>query len=148
MPRNLLVLVDTNVWVSAFINRKGYPARVKEKFINHEFDIVISTPLLQELSDVLRRPRIKDLYKITNEEIALFIEILTGTGYKVFLANDISLCRDDKDNMVLETAIKGGADYLVTRDDDIKRDIELIEELKKNGIKVLPVSKFLELLKY
>lgn len=146
MPKNLLVLIDTNVWVSAFINRKGYPARVKEKFLKREFEIVISSPLLKELSDVLRRPRIKDPYKITDEEINLFIEILAGTGHKVYLTDDISLCRDNKDNMVLETAIKGSADYLVTRDDDIKRDSELIEEMKKNGIKVLPVSKFLEML--
>ncbi|MDP3298409.1 MAG: putative toxin-antitoxin system toxin component, PIN family [Thermodesulfovibrionia bacterium] len=146
MPKSVLVLIDTNVWVSAFVNRKGYPARVKEKFLKREFEIVISTPLLKELSDVLKRPRIKDQYKITDEEIELFVEILAGIGHKVYLSEDINLCRDHKDNMVLETAIKGGVDYLVTRDDDIKRDIQLIEELRKNGIKVLPVSKFLKML--
>jgi putative PIN family toxin of toxin-antitoxin system len=146
VPKKLLVLIDTNVWVSAFINRKGHPARVKEKFINRKFDIVISLPLLKEVSDVLRRPRIKNLYKMSDEEIELFIEILAGTGHKVYLTNDISLCRDSKDNMVLETAIKGKADCLITRDDDIKRDPKLIDEMKKNGIKVLSVSKFLEML--
>lgn len=146
MPKNLLVLIDTNVWVSAFINRKGYPAKVKEKFIKREFEIIISPPLLKELSDVLRRPRIKDLCKITDKEIELFIEILAGLGHKVYLSDDINLCRDYKDNMVLETAIKGDADYLVTRDDDIKRELTLIEEMKKHGIKVISVSKFLEIL--
>jgi predicted nucleic acid-binding protein len=38
-----IVLIDTNVWVSAFINRKGYPAKIMEKFLCLEFDIVIST---------------------------------------------------------------------------------------------------------
>ena len=146
MQKNLLVLIDTNVWVSAFINRNGYPAKVKEAFVNHEFDIAISPPLLQELSDVLRRPRIINLCKITDEEIDLFIEILAGTGHKVYLSNDINLCRDDKDNMVLETAVKSGAKYLVTRDDDIKRDPKLIEEMERCGVKVLPVSKFLDML--
>lgn len=103
-------------------------------------------PLLEELSDVLRRPRIKDSYKITDEEINLFIEILSGTGHKVYLTDNVSLCRDQKDNMVLETAIKGKADYLITRDDDIKRELNLIEELGNHGVKVLPVSKFLEML--
>ncbi len=140
------VLIDTNVWVSAFINRKGYPAKVKEKFLKRKFDVVISPPLLKELSDVLKRPRIKDVYKITDEEINLFVEILAGTGHKVYLSNDIKLCRDKKDNMVLETAIKGSADYVVTRDDDIKVDTEIKEEMKKHGIKILTVSKFLELL--
>ena len=65
---------------------------------------------------------------------------------KVYLSNDINLCRDDKDNMVLETAVKSGAKYLVTRDDDIKRDPKLIEEMERCGVKVLPVSKFLDML--
>ncbi len=64
----------------------------------------------------------------------------------MFLTNDIRLCRDRKDNMVLETAIKGNADYLVTRDDDIKNDLEPVEEMEKYGIKVLTVSKFLDVL--
>jgi len=141
-----IVLIDTNVWVSAFINRKGYPARIKERFLNREFEIVVSPPLLKEISDVLKRPGIKERYKISDEEINLLIEILAGTGHKVFLSNDVKLCRDYKDNMVLETAIKGGVDYLVTRDDDIKRDPGLINELKRHGIKVLSVSRFLEIL--
>lgn len=146
MSKNTLVLIDTNVWVSAFINKKGHPARVKEKFLRQEFEIIVSPPLLKELTDVLKRPRIKDTYKIKDEEINLFIEMLAGIGHKVYLSNDINLCRDHKDNMVLETAINGGADYLVTRDDDIKREPKLIEEMKKHGIKVLPVSKFLKML--
>ncbi|ODS31782.1 MAG: hypothetical protein SCARUB_03106 [Candidatus Scalindua rubra] len=144
MPKK--VLIDTNVWVSAFINRKGYPARVKEKFLNREFDIVISTPLLKELYDVLRRPKIKNLCKITDEEIGLFVDILAGTGHKVYLTDDIRLCRDKKDNMVLETAIKGDIDYLVTRADDIKIDSVLIDEMKKHGVTILTVSKFLEII--
>ena len=128
-----IVLIDTNVWVSAFINRKGYPAKIMEKFLCREFDIVISTPLLKELQDVLRRPRIKNLSKITDDEIDMFVEILAGTGRKVYLTDDTNLCRDKKDNMVLETAIKGRIDYLVTRDDDIKIDLDLIDEMKKHG---------------
>ena len=144
MPKT--VLIDTNVRVSAFINRKGYPARVKEKFLDREFDVVISATLLGELHDVLCRPKIKNLCKITDEEIGLFVEILAGTGHKVNLIGDIKLCRDKKDNMVLETSIKGSADYLVTRDDDIKTDPYLIKEMKKHGVTILTVSKFLEII--
>jgi len=140
------VLIDTNVWVSAFINRNGYPARVKEKFLHREFEIVVSPPLLQEVSDVLRRPRIQNRYAITEEEINLFMEILAGTGRCVLLSGNVNLCRDRKDNMVLETAMKGEVDYLVTRDDDIKIDVKLVEEMITHGVTVLTVSKFLEIL--
>ncbi len=49
--------------------------------------------------------------------------------------------------MVLETAVKSGAKYLVTRDDDIKRDPKLIKEMERYSVKVLPVSKFLDMLR-
>lgn len=61
------------------------------------------------------------------------------------MAGGINLCRDHKDNMVLETAIKGEVDYLLTRDDDIKLDLNLISEMNKQNIKVVTVSQFLEM---
>jgi len=54
-----LVVIDTNVWVSAFLNRKGFPARIKDAWIKGEFEVVLSFPLLQELSEVLHRPKSK-----------------------------------------------------------------------------------------
>jgi putative PIN family toxin of toxin-antitoxin system len=47
-----LVVVDTNVWVSAFLNRKGYPSRVKDAWINGKFEVVMSAALLREISEV------------------------------------------------------------------------------------------------
>lgn len=55
----------------------------------------------------------------------------------------INLCRDPHDNMFLETAIKGGAEYLVTRDDDLKRDPELLQKMAEFGIQVVSVQRFL-----
>ncbi len=40
----------------------------------------------------------------------------------VLLSGDTAICRDKDDNRVIETAIKGQATFLVTRDDDIKAD--------------------------
>lgn len=52
-----------------------------------------------------------------------------------------------RDNFLLETAIWGRAQYLVTRDDDLKRDAELIEAMQSVGVGILSVKQFLELLK-
>ncbi len=54
------------------------------------------------------------------------------------------LCRDPKDDILLETAILGEADYVVSRDDDIKRDLDLIAHLRKHSIEVVPVTQFLD----
>jgi predicted nucleic acid-binding protein len=48
--------------------------------------------------------------------------------------------------MVVETAIEGGARYIVSRDEDLTRDLDLVEALQVYGVEVLTVARFLELL--
>lgn len=51
-----------------------------------------------------------------------------------------------RDNMVLETAIRGKAHYLVPRDDDLKRDQELIAQMQTYGVQIITVQQFLDIL--
>jgi len=139
-----VVLIDTNVWVSAFINRKGYPARVKDAWVHGRFEVILSVPLLQEINDMLHRPRIKEKYRISEDEIARFLELLLRRAILVTVSGQMKLCRDERDNVVLETAINGQAEYLVSRDDDIKGDTELIQQMRASGVQVLTVSQFLQ----
>ncbi|CAD7782323.1 MAG: hypothetical protein KIIPBIDF_01643 [Candidatus Methanoperedenaceae archaeon GB50] len=44
--------------------------------------------------------------------------------------------------MILETALSGQVKYLVTRDDDIKRDLDLVQTMGKHGIEIITVSRF------
>jgi predicted nucleic acid-binding protein len=47
------------------------------------------------------------------------------------------------DDIHLEAAIAGKAKYLVTRDDDIKRDLDLMRQMKEHGVQVVSVSQLL-----
>lgn len=47
---------------------------------------------------------------------------------------------------MLETAILGRAHYIVSRDDDIKGDLNLIAHLHEHDIEVMSVAQFLALL--
>lgn len=44
---------------------------------------------------------------------------------------------------MLETALLGGAQCVVTRDDDLKRDLNLLQQLREQGIEVLSVAQLL-----
>ncbi|HHT9126423.1 MAG TPA: putative toxin-antitoxin system toxin component, PIN family [Candidatus Brocadiia bacterium] len=57
------VLIDTNVWVSALINPFGLPAMIKKAWVEHRFNVVVSPFMLEELAEVLIRPRIHVLRK-------------------------------------------------------------------------------------
>lgn len=52
-------------------------------------------------------------------------------------------CRDPDDDLILETAILGQAQYAVSRDDDIKRDLDLLDHLRAHGVTVSSVQQFL-----
>ena len=139
-----LVVVDTNVWISAFLNRTGFPARIKNAWVNGQFEIAISTPLLHEISEVLHRPRIKDKYDLTEDEITQFVELILRRAVLVVISGQLKLCRDERDNIFLETAIVASAEYLISRDDDLKGDSDLIGQMRAHGVEVITVSHFLE----
>jgi putative PIN family toxin of toxin-antitoxin system len=139
----LRAVVDTNVWVSALLNPKGYPALVLEAFRNGRFVPILSQPLVNELVEVLSRPRLVRKYKLAPDDVAQFVALLLERSESVTTHGSIHLCRDPRDDIVLETALTGGASCLVSRDDDIKRDEELILSMELEGVSVLSVAGFL-----
>ena len=140
----VVVLIDTNVWVSALLNPHGYPARLKDAWVNGQFEVVVSLALLDELADVLSRPRIRDKYRLDVSEISEFLRLLSARALKVTTTGQIQGCRDPDDDLILETAILGRARYAVSRDDDIKRDQDLIAQMAAHGVTVLSIQQFLE----
>jgi len=141
-----VALFDSNVWVSAFLNPFGAPAQLKDAWLAGRLVVVTSVPLLAEVNDVLRRPRIKRKYRIPEDDIVAFCELIAVRTTLVPLAGSITICRDPDDDHVLETALAGHVTYLVTRDDDIKRDPLVHQFLKPHNIHVVTVSRMLHIL--
>ena len=137
------VLLDTNILVSAFINPKSKPAKLLTHWKKRKFDLVISDILLHEFSEVIRRPRIKEKYSISDKEIKELEKIILDRAIFVPTSGELSLCRDPDDNVIIETAIVGKANYIVTGDKDIKTP-QLIKHLAQNKIKIITVSQYLK----
>jgi putative PIN family toxin of toxin-antitoxin system len=158
----MLVVVDTNVWVSALLNPRGFPARLLRAFLEGQFTPVVSRELLQELADVFSRPRLwrsftrrlsrldiqlaLNVLRIYQWVAALLLHTLSQAGHWVVLQGDSEGCRDPRDNMFLEAAVRGNARYLVSRDDDLKRDLELAAQMESRGIQVISVQQLLDIL--
>lgn len=139
-------VIDTNIWVSALLNPFGFPARLRKSFEEGAFQHIISEPIIEELAGVLSRPRIKDKYGITKGDIQELLILIEERSEHVLLSGNVNICRDKNDDLVIETAIKGRADYLVTRDDDIKFDKRVTSFLSKHSISVVSTAKFLSLI--
>jgi putative PIN family toxin of toxin-antitoxin system len=141
-----IALLDTTVWISALLNPHGPPVRLKDAWLRGKFEVVVALPLLAEIGEVLRRPRIKRKYGIREEEIVRYLRLIAARSALVPVAGRITACRDPDDNFILEAAVAGKANFIVTRDDDLKGDLELIQHMQKYRVQVVSVSYFLDIL--
>jgi uncharacterized protein len=138
-------VVDTNVSVSAFLNPRGLPGQLIEALQQRRFTLVISEPMLQELAEVLVRPRLVERHRRSTEQIGVFVEMLREEAEVVAVSGTVHVCRDPDDDMVLETALVGGAVYVVSGDHDTQAR-EVVEYLEASGVRVLRVREFLAVL--
>jgi len=135
------VLLDTNVWVSAFLAPEGHCGRLVHRLLGAAAaDVIISTALLDEIVDVLGRPRLVRRYGFTTEEVHEYIEWIWSIARLVEPAAQSYGCRDSADDVVCGSAVAGKADYLVTRDDDLKRDPALMDALVRIGVSVVSIA--------
>ena len=106
----LRVVLDTNVFVSAIIS-DGKPRELLRKGISKEFCIVTSDLILKELSTVLRRPK----FKTDEDEVNRIILALIQSAEVVDVLSKFRLIEGDpKDDMVVQTACDGKADFITS----------------------------------
>ncbi|MFH0774101.1 MAG: putative toxin-antitoxin system toxin component, PIN family [bacterium] len=142
----LTAVIDTNLLISSMINPFGFPAKLINLLRIGRFQIVYCREMIEEFIGVTERARFSKKYGITREEVNGLLKILHGRGKEIRISGNLQLCRDTKDDMILETAILGKAKYVVSRDDDIKRDLVLIDELSKHRVEIITVNQFLKIL--
>lgn len=138
--------VDTNVWISALINAAGAPARMLDAVLEERFVLVVSQALFDEIREVLARPRVRQRCRFSDDDLSAIFALLRDRAIEVSPAGELQMCRDPDDDILLETAILGGAQYAISRDDDLKRDLDLTERLREHGVEVLSVAQFLRVL--
>lgn len=106
------VVIDTSVLISAFLFPESKPALVYTKAKQGEFELCLSRFILNEFSLILKN-KFKVSEKLILRQIRRFEKIATIVPLKYHLA---VIKERESDNHILETALKAGAQYLVTGD--------------------------------
>ena len=107
---------DTNVIVSALLFENGKPAQaLRYALVNG--DVLLSLELLEELNEVLGRERFNRY--VTSEEREEFLEALVERAVLVEIIEKVQECRDPKDDKILELAVNGEANYIISGDKDL-----------------------------
>lgn len=113
MPK---VVLDTNVFIGVLLASRNCRA-IRDAFLDGLFDVVISEELMAELLETIRKPRLAKLFK--SEDVRELLELLQTDAEWVATKTKLSVSRDPEDDIVLECAVDGQADTIVTGDEDL-----------------------------
>jgi putative PIN family toxin of toxin-antitoxin system len=135
--RKLIIILDTNIWISFLIinDYKKLDLLIKKRKIQ----LLFSNELLEEFITVSQRPKFKKYF--TKNDIEKLLHYFDSYGKIIKIKSDIKECRDIKDNFLLNLAIDGKADYLITGDNDLL-NMQIIQETK-----ILSITDFLKIIK-
>ena len=111
----LRVVIDPGVLIAAVISRSGAPAGLLDRWRDGEFDLVVSPHLLDELEEVLLRPKFQAL--VAEDDVRAYAEALAASGLAFDDADDPPEVTSDRDDDYLfALARASGADAIVSGD--------------------------------
>lgn len=107
------VVLDTNVLISAFAFG-GKPQEIFLLVIEGKLQGVTSRVLLAEFLDVVSKK-----FPIKKEELSFTEQQIKEKFIFVQPKKALHIVRDEDDNRVIEAAIEGGCDYIITGDKEL-----------------------------
>lgn len=130
----LKVVFDTNIYISAIHFQGSVPRKILELADAGHFHLLISKQIIAEVRGVLRVKFKYDLARLDlAEELIISISQVVDPRIKIKFIKE-----DPDDDKILECAVEGKADFVVSGD----RHLLEIKEYK--GIKIISARNFLE----
>ncbi len=80
------------------------------------FDLLVSEAIIAEIERVLRYPRLKDRYGITDQDIERLAHSLRSDAVVVSGRYQVQRSVDPEDDMFLACALEGHAEFIVSGD--------------------------------
>jgi putative PIN family toxin of toxin-antitoxin system len=126
------VVLDTNVFFSAY-GYGGKPARLVAAALDEEFELMTSPAIMAELARVLATGLGADVDRIRSVVVQV-----TRSAVVIRPATKRDAVIDESDNRILECAVDGGADLIVSGDRHLLRLGEF------RGIEIVTVAEALD----
>jgi len=134
----LRVVLDTNVYISAVLfGRK--PEEIRRLSQEGKIGLLVSEAIIAEVAEVLRRK-----FGWESWQISQIINEIRETTTLVIPNQTLSVIKKDEgDNRVLECAVEGKAQYIISGDKS-----HLLPLKEYQGIKILSPDQFLRKVEY
>ncbi|RAV30098.1 putative toxin-antitoxin system toxin component, PIN family [Sinomicrobium soli] len=109
------VILDTNLWISFLISKK---LNALDSLLNEgKIVLVFSDELIEEFVKVITRPKFRKYF--STNDVKRILDCFDQFGKLIKVKSDVRICRDEKDNFLLNLAIDSKAHYLITGDGDL-----------------------------
>ena len=128
------LVLDTNVLISALLSPNGKPHACVQWALDHAI-LLASGDLLVELQTRLARPKFAKYASAATRKA--YVDELAFSTQNVLLTGSIKACRDPDDDKILEIAVAGIADCIVSGD----KDLLVLDPFR--GIPILTPAAFL-----
>ena len=126
------VVIDTNILISLFIGRQH--ETLIDNIVDEKIQLISSNEQIAEIKSVLTYPKLSKYFTPEMHDELIFL--INNLSELVQITNNIFDCRDANDNFILEMAVNGKADFIVSGD----QDILILSPYR--GIEVFALSEF------
>jgi hypothetical protein len=134
------IVLDTNIYVSNLISDKGNPARIVRWWLEGEYDVLLTQPIVDEILRVTGYERIQKKYAKVRENRLEFVALISDQAEWIEPKERLDvIAADESDNRYVECAVAGNAQYIVTGDD------HLLDLREYEGIAILTPAAFVTL---
>lgn len=132
----VVVVQDANIWISYLIGTKF--GSLIDALDNPNFKFITCFELIDELKNVTKREKFRKWF--TEEAANAIIKVIEEKCTLIPIKNIRQpLVRDPKDQYIINLAIQGNANLVVSNDDDIK-----VLKDKFTDFKIMTLAEFME----
>lgn len=129
----MIAVIDTNIFMAALLNSSDAPAKIRHRWQQRQFETLVSAPIWTEYANVLfYSPTLSAI------DVTLLLTELRAFSRQVEIGGLLQVCKDPDDDKFLETAVAGGADFLVTK------NLKHFPRKSHAGVRIVNVATFLK----
>jgi putative PIN family toxin of toxin-antitoxin system len=115
IKKRIKVIFDTKIWISFLIGKRLL--NIKNFICSGNIIIVVTPQLINEIKIVTQREKLKKYFN--QNDVNGLIDLMETISLNVDIKEKHLICRDPKDNFLLDLIEFSNADFLVTGDKDL-----------------------------
>lgn len=123
----LRAVFDTNTLISGILH-SGKVKTLVDAAVEGRIQLITSEEIIEEFSRVIKRPK----FRLSKQQQRIFVNFVSNLATVVETKSDFKVIKDDPaDNIILNCAFDGKADYIVSGDE------HLLKLKSFEGIKII-----------